>query len=299
MAIQTLQVRAARRIGGFKGWMFILPVVLGTAVFNILPMAPTLWISLTSWDIMTPPKFKGIGTYVKLFQEPYIVESIKVTLIYAIGTIPLCMIAGLFLAILVNQELRGIGWFRGIYFLPVVTSSVAIGMAWRWMFNTRYGAINYFLGALGLGQPRWLGHPAWAMSAIIIVSVWQRMGYNMVIFLAGLQDIPRELIEAASIDGAKTWQKFRHVTLPLLTPVTFFILIMSIIFSFQSFALVYVITGGGPGFATSVYVYKLWKEAFQFYRWGFASAMSWILFVAIALITVFQWWLSKRWVFYQ
>jgi multiple sugar transport system permease protein len=290
---------SARRIGVLQGWIFILPVVLGTIVFNVLPMLPTLLISLTSWDIMSTPKFVGLKGYGQLFRDPVFLQSIRITVVYSVGTVGLCVVAGLFLAVLVNHALLGINIFRGLFFLPVVTSSVAIGMAWRYILNARYGVLNALLGVLSLPQPRWLGESAWAMLAIIIVSVWQRMGYNMVIFLAGLQDIPQELMDAAAIDGASRWRRFSHVTLPLLTPVLFFVIVMTFLFSFQSFALVYVITEGGPGYSTSVYVYYLWKTAFEFYRWGMACAMSWILFLIIAIVTVFQWWLSRKWVFYR
>jgi len=181
----------------------------------------------------------------------------------------------------------------------VISSVVAVGIVWKWIFNWQYGLLNSMLMALGVIGPRWLSDPNYAMLAVIIVAIWQQMGYNMILFLAGLQGIPASIEEAATIDGANAWNRLWHVKLPMLTPTIFFVLIISLIGSFQVFGLIYTMTGGGPGSATYVYVYHMWFEGFQRGRFGYGSALAWLLFVVIGLVTWFQWWMGKRWVFYQ
>jgi multiple sugar transport system permease protein len=209
------------------------------------------------------------------------------------------MAAGLALALIVNEKLPGMTFVRALFFLPVITSVVAIGMVWKWIFNWQFGLLNSMLETVGILGPRWLSDPRSAMVAVVIVAVWSAMGYNMVLFLAGLQGIPPVLEEAATIDGAGVWRRFINIKLPLLTPTIFFVLIMSIIGSFQSFGLIYAMTGGGPGSATYVYVYHLWAEAFQKLKFGYGCALAWMLFVVVAAITWIQWKVGERWVFYQ
>jgi ABC-type sugar transport system permease subunit len=302
MATTTLASSPRRRLWpAVRGWLFIGPVVLGTLVFNILPLAPTLILSFMDWNGLGAPQWTGVSNYVRALtgQDDVFYISLRNTIAFTIAFVPLAMLLGLALALLVNERLRGITVFRALFYLPVITSVVAVGIVWRWIFNSQFGVLNWALSLIGIDGPRWLGDPRWAMTSIIIVSMWHAMGYNMVILLAGLQGIPQELTDAASIDGAGAWARFRSVTLPLLTPTIFFLLVISIIGSFQVFGLIFAMTGGGPGTATYVYVYHLYKEAFGLQRMGYGAALSWMLFVAIALITWFQWRTSKRWVHYQ
>lgn len=297
-----VQARRRRRVWpAIRGWLFIGPVVLGTVLFNVLPLFPTIYASFTAWNGLGTPQWIGLSNYARALSgaDPLLVLGIKNTFIFTIGYVPVAIAVGLALALLANERLRGIVAFRALFFLPVITSVVAVGMVWRWIFNTPFGIANWGLAQVGIAGPRWLGDPTWAMVAVIIVSVWQVMGYNMVILLAGLQGVPQELLDAASIDGAGRIRRFWHVTVPLLTPTIFFLSIIAVINSFQVFGLIYVMTGGGPGTATTVYVYQIWKEAFQLRNMGYAAALSWLLFMVIMVITWVQWRLAKRWVHYQ
>lgn len=283
-----------------EGWMFVGPVVLGTLLFNVLPMFPTIYTSFTYWNGLAAPSWIGLENYRFAFvEDPNFLIGLKNTVLFTIAAVPGAMIAGLCLALIVNEQLRGIKLARAVFFLPVVTSVVAVGMVWRWIFNWQFGLLNSILETIGIIGPRWLSDPGVAMFAVIIVAIWQQMGYNMVLFLAGLQGIPPSIEEAATIDGASAWERFFHVKLPMLTPTIFFVLIISIISSFQVFGLIYTMTGGGPGSATYVYVFHLWSEGFRFRKFGYGSALAWMLFVVIGIVTWFQWWMGKRWVFYR
>jgi multiple sugar transport system permease protein len=297
-----VRTRRQRRVWpAIRGWLFVGPVVLGTLLFNVLPLFPTIYASFTSWNGLGTPQWIGFANYARALggQDNLLVLGIKNTFIFTLGYVPFAIAVGLALALLANEKLRGIVAFRALFFLPVITSVVAVGMVWRWIFNTPFGIANWGLAQVGIAGPRWLGDPTWAMVAVIIVSVWQVMGYNMVILLAGLQGVPQELLDAASIDGAGRVRRFWHVTIPLLTPTLFFLSIIAVINSFQVFGLIYVMTGGGPGTATTVYVYQIWKEAFQLRNMGYAAALSWLLFMVIMAITWVQWKLAQRWVHYQ
>ncbi len=301
IAIPAAGQRRRRAWPAIRGWLFIGPVVLGTLIFNVLPLIPTMYASFTSWNGLGAPQWIGFGNYVRVFsgQDSILMLGLKNTVLFTIGYVPFAIAVGLALALLANERLRGIIVFRALFFLPVITSVVAVGMVWRWIFNSPFGVLNWGLAQVGVAGPRWLGDPAWAMVAVIIVSVWQVMGYNMVILLAGLQGVPQELLDAASIDGAGRVRRFWHVTIPLLTPTLFFLSIIAVINSFQVFGLIYVMTGGGPGTSTTVYVYQIWKEAFQLRNMGYAAALSWLLFMVILGVTLVQWRLAKRWVHYQ
>ncbi len=301
----TASARTRRRGGlrrheAIEGWLFVAPIMLGLLVFTYGPTLASFVMSLMRWDGLTPPSFVGLDNYVTLLTSDAVYgRSLANTAYFAVGSVPLSMLFGLGMALLVNQKVRGVTLFRALFFLPVVTSSVAIGLVWAWMFSSYYGVINGVLNLVGIPSLPWLGSVAWAMPAVIIVSIWYRVGYDMVLFLAGLQGIPEQLYEAAKIDGANNWQLFRHVTLPLLSPTTFFILIISVIGSFQVFNIIYVMTKGGPGYATSVYIYYLYQTAFQHFKMGYGSAMAFVLFVLLAGLTLIQWKAASRWVFYR
>lgn len=288
-----------RHYEAIAGMLCVAPVVLGTLFFDYVPIVWAFLMSLTQWDALTPWTFVGPGNYVALFGSGGYLESLWATAYFTIGATIGAMVLGMILALLVNQRLRGISFFRAAYFLPVITPIIAVGVVWRFMYNPQFGPIGQAFATVGLPAPDWLRSTALAMPAVIIVDIWQRSGFNMVLFLAGLQGIPREITEAAIVDGANRQQVFRAVTFPLLTPTIFFVLIISMINSFQVFGLIYMLTGGGPGTSTTVYVYYLWELGFQQFQFGTAAAMAFILFLLIASVTAFQWWLSRRWVHYQ
>jgi multiple sugar transport system permease protein len=283
-----------------EGWLFISPVVVGVLGFYALPIAVSFYTSFTNWDGLTQREWVGLFNYERLItRDDTFRESIKNTLIYVAGHIPLTLGIALALAMLCNRPMKGVTWFRTAYFLPVVTNVVAISLVWGFFFSPNDGPVNWFLSGFGIDGPSWLTDTQFAMAAIIIVSVWFGVGYPMVILLAGLQGIPETYYDAAKVDGASAWWRFRSITVPLLTPALFFLTITQFISSFQVFGIIYVLTDGGPANATEVYIHNLYQNAFQFSRMGYASAMAWLLFVAIALVSLVQWRLQKYWVHYE
>ena len=234
-----------------------------------------------------------------MFTDPSFWEVMKNTLVFSTIYVPGVMIAGLFLAVIVNKKLGGINAFRAIFFSPVVTSAVAIGMVWGWLLSPRYGLINNFLKLLRITGPSWLGDPNWALVSISFVMIWKMAGYYMILFLAGLQDIPGVLYDAARIDGATPRQTFWQITLPLLSPTTFFVLIIAIIDSFRNFAVIYTMTRGGPGIASTTLAYSVYQNAFVFYRMGYASAIAYVLLAIVGGITLANFYLKRHWVKYQ
>jgi len=280
------------------GYLFLLPALGGILVFILGPVVAAIALSFTKWDLLTPAKFIGLSNYQELIQDPMFRKVMLNTLIFTGASAPLSLILSLGLALALNQKIKGIVVFRTIYFLPVVSSMVAVSLVWRWLYNPNYGLLNYFLNLLHLPSVNWLFSTTWAMPAIILMSVWKGLGYNMVIFLAGLQGIPQMYYESAKIDGAGKFQSFKDITLPLLSPTTFFVLVISIISSFQVFDQIFVMTSGGPAHATEVIIYYIYHNAFQIFRMGYASALAFCLFIIIFALTLLQIRLSKRWVFY-
>lgn len=298
--------RAARR-EALEGFLFISPWMFGFLFFAAGPVIASLVLSFYKWNIISPPQFVAFKNYIKLAQDPMIAISLKRTLYYAMLSIPLGMIGSLTVAILLNQKLRAMRFYRTAFYVPSVTSGVATLLLWSWLFHPNLGAINKFLYALRIpftsthlvpNPPLWFGDPVWAMPALIIMGLWG-VGGGMIIYLAGLQGIPEQLYEAALLDGASNWQKFRHVTLPMLSPTIFFNLIMSIIGSFQVFNAAFIMTGGGPANSTMFYALYLFNNAFVNFRMGYASAMAWVLFLIILLITLVQFKVAPRWVHYE
>lgn len=280
------------------GYLFLLPALGGILVFILGPVVAAIALSFTKWDLLTPAKFIGLSNYQELIQDPMFRKVMLNTLIFTGASVPLSLILSLGLALALNQKIKGIVIFRTIYFLPVVSSMVAVSLVWRWLYNPNYGLLNYFLNLLHLPSINWLFSTTWAMPAVILMSVWKSLGYNMVIFLAGLQGIPQMYYESAKIDGAGKFQAFKNITLPLLSPTTFFVLVISIISSFQVFDQIFVMTSGGPAHATEVIIYYIYHNAFQIFRMGYASALAFCLFIIIFALTLLQIRLSKRWVFY-
>jgi multiple sugar transport system permease protein len=241
--------------------LFLLPSLAGLLAFSIVPILASLVLTLFEWDLLTPPDFLGLGNLQRLLADRDFWAALGHTLYFIVGYIPLVMLLGLAVAIALNRPVRGVIVFRATTFFPVVSAWVAVALLWKWIFNPRFGPLNYLLGMIGLEGPAWLYDPHWAMPAIVLTSVWKDIGFVMIMFLAGLQAIPDEYYEAAALDGASDWRKLIHITLPLLAPTSFFALAISLINSFQVFDQVWVMTGGGPAGATSVLVELIVKNA--------------------------------------
>ena len=295
----------ARRRGPLAGesrwaWFFLAPTLIGLAVLSAGPIVAALGISLTKWDLLTPPKFVGVDNFVALLGDHRFLVALRNTAIYTATSVPLGLVLGLGLALALNQRLRGISWIRTAYFLPVVTSTVAISLVWSWIYSPDRGPLNGVLGLFGLPPQKWISDPFWAMPAIVIMSVWQGLGTTVIIFLAGLQGIPEEYYDAASVDGAGPRARFRHVTLPLLTPSIFFTGILALIDSFLVFDQVYVLARPGKPFdATVTLVYTIYENGFQNFKMGYAAAGAWILFIIVAALAAIYFRLQNRWVHYQ
>lgn len=294
-----------RKSEAIAGYICISPWILGFLLFTLGPIVASIILSLSWWNLMTPPKFVGWGNYAALFKDPIFYKSLKVTTIYAIFSIPLGLFFGLLIALLMNQKVRGINIFRTIYFLPAVLSGVAVAVLWQKIFNPNFGVLNPILKKLHLmpilefihSPVTWIYSEFWALPAFIIMSLWA-VGGSMIIYLAALQGIPTHLYEAAEIDGANVFGKFRYVTIPMLSPIIFFNLIMGIIGSFQVFTQAYVMTSGGPNNATLFYVLNVYRNAFQYFRMGYGCALAWMLFVVIIGLTILVWKTSPAWVYY-
>lgn len=279
--------------------LFVGPSLLGLVLFTLGPLLASLGISLTSWDLLTPPQFVGLSNFAELLGSADIRDALLHTLIYIAIYLPVVLVFGLLLAILLNRPLRGLQFYRTAFFMPVVSSWVAVSLMWKWLLNPAFGLVNYLLGLVHLPQPGWWADPHWALPAVIIASIWKDLGFVMVLLLAGLQNIGRQYYEAARVDGAGAWSRFLHVTIPLLSPSIFFVVVISLINSFQVFDQVWVMTGGGPGGASSVLVEQIVQNAFSYSRMGYASALSWLLFAIIFGITALQFSMQKRWVTYD
>lgn len=282
-----------------SGYLFLLPSVIAFLTFIAFPVAASLYLTFTKWDLLTPPQFIGLKNYQFMFTgDPLFLQVVLNTLYYSFAAVPLSITCSLGLAVALNQRLKGVVFYRTLYFIPVVSSIVAVAIVWRWMYDADWGILNWLLSFLRIPPQNWLFDPYLAMPAVILMSVWKSLGYNMVLFLAGLQGIPDVYYEAAKIDGATSWRLFRHITLPLLSPVMLFVTVISVIGSFQVFGAIYIMTKGGPLNATNVLVYHLYFQGFQELRMGYAAALAWVLFAFLFIMTLIQLRLSKEWVHY-
>ncbi|MCY4465704.1 MAG: sugar ABC transporter permease [Chloroflexi bacterium] len=280
-------------------YLFILPWLIGLVVFNAGPVLGMLGLSFTDWRIsLDNLQFIGLDNYAKLVDDPIFWVSVGNTLYIVVGRVVFGTAFALFLAILLNQKVPGIPFFRAVYYLPTVTAGVAVALVWIWIFNPRLGILNYSLKQIGITGPPWIYSSTWVKPSLILMSLFQ-VGPNMIILLAGLQGVPKELYESAEIDGAGNWAKFRNVTLPMLSPVLFFVIIISVVSSFQNFTEIRVMTEGGPGESSNVLIWYLWENAFIFLQLGVAAAVAWIMFVILMALTGLQFRLGRRWVFYE
>jgi len=288
-----------RRAEGRWALLFLAPSLIGFLAFTAFPVLSALLLSLARWDLISAPEFVGLGNYIQAAKDPLFWRVLLNTVYYTVATVPLGIIVSLAFAVILNEPIRGRLGLRAIYFMPVISSTVAVAMVWRWIYNPDFGMLNFLLSRLHLPTPGWLTSTTWAMPAIIMMSVWKDLGYGVVIFLAGLQAIPHHLYDAAAVDGASRWQQFWRITLPLLTPTTFFATVVYSINSFQVFGQVYMMTQGGPNYATSTMVYYVYQNAFQFFKMGYASALAWILFAFIFVFTLIQVRYQRTWVHYE
>ncbi len=290
MALFSTSTQQRRKWGEWlTGYAFLAPSFIILAVFTYFPVAYALGLSLFKWRIMRgEPTFNGLTNYELLLTSEDFWQAIGNTIYFAVGSIPTNMAIALGIAMLLNREIQGRAIYRTAYFLPTVTSMVAVSVVWMWIYHPDVGLMNYLLNFFQIPAIRWLNDPRWAMPALILLGIWKGVGYNIIIYLAGLQNIPQHLYEAAQIDGANRWQVFRNVTWPLLTPTTFLILIMAVINSFQAFTEFHVMTQGGPLGSTTVIVYYLYQQAFQQFNMGYGSALAIVLFLIILGLTLIQ-----------
>ena len=280
-------------------YLCISPWIAGFLIFTAGPIVASLFFSFCNYDVVTPPDWIGIQNYKRLISDPLFWQSLKVTSYFSLASVPLGIALSLIIAILLNQNIKGLTWFRTIYYMPSVISGVAVALLWMWIFNPEFGVLNFLLWKLfHIQGPAWLMSEEWVIPALIIMSLWG-IGGDIVIYLAGLQGIPTELYEAAEIDGANSFNKFLNITIPMMSPVLLFTLIMGIINSFQVFTQAYVMTRGGPHYASLFYVLYIYQNAFQFFSMGYASALSWILFLIILALTFLIFKSSPLWVYYE
>lgn len=287
-----------RRREIFDAYLFISPTVIGLLVFLLGPIIASAALSFTDYDILTAPAWVGLDNYIGLFQDGLFWQALRVSVIYSVISVPLGLALSLGAALLLNQKIRGVAILRSIYYMPTIISGVAVAMLWRWLFNAQFGMVNILLGKIGVRGPMWLTDERWALTAIIIASFWG-LGGAMLIYLAGLQGIPSELYEAAEIDGATERAKFRYITLPMISHVTFFNLVLGIIGALQLFTDAYVMTGGGPNNATLFLSLYLYRQAFLYLKMGYASAMAWVLFAIVLVLTLLVFKSSPMWVYYE
>ncbi|QYR24127.1 sugar ABC transporter permease [Paenibacillus sp. sptzw28] len=280
--------------------IFALPWILGLILFNVYPLFMSAYYSFTSYSILEKGSWVGLQNYQTLFKDEVFWISIYNTLYFTFIYVPLSIVFGVSLALLLNMKIRGQGFYRTLFFIPSLVPPVATTIIWMWLLNPQYGLVNYWLGELGISGPAWIGSEAWSKPSLILMSLWGT-GQAVVIYLAGLQDIPQDYYDASHVDGANTWQRVRHITLPLLTPVIFFNLIMGTIGALQNFVLPFTLTNGQgtPANSMMFYVMYLYTNGFSYLKMGYASAMAWILFLLVVVLTAVIFLSQKRWVHYQ
>ena len=305
IGLRFTRLRGSRPRGpraGEEKWafLFIAPMLIGLLFLSAAPILATFAVSLTDWDLLTPPEPAGLANYTRLFDDPRFLIAVRNTAFYTLVSVPLGLAISLGLALALNQAIAGISWIRTMYFLPIVTATIAVGLVWSWIYAPSNGLLNQLLGVFGVPPQRWIADPFWSMPAIVAMSIWQGLPANTIIFLAGLQAIPLSYYDAASVDGGGRWARLRYVTLPLLTPSLFFTGLLSLIGSIQVFDQVFVLSNPGkPSSATITIIYFIYEAGFDHFKMGYASAASWILFLVVAVLTFIYFRSQRRWVHYQ
>jgi ABC-type sugar transport system permease subunit len=291
--------RRGRALALLRPYLYLLPTFFFLFIFTHLPILKTFYLALFKWNMASPrEEFVGLGNFVQMAGAPVFWEVLQNNLLFALGTVPLTLGLALALALLINQRIRGLAVYRALLFYPTVIPMAAAAMIWLWILTPNYGLLNYYGRGVGLPDIHWLGHNRLALWALVLVGVWKRVGYYMVIYLAGLQLIPEHLYEAAILEGAGPWQRFRRVTFPLLSPTTFFVAVMVVIDSFQAIDQVYLMTSGGPGNSTNLFIFYIYQHAFRYFDLGYASAVSAVLFLILLGLTVLAFRLLHRRVHY-
>ncbi|WP_024345751.1 carbohydrate ABC transporter permease [Lacrimispora indolis] len=270
---------------GKWAWIMLLPNILGFFMFMLVPVVATFVLSFTKYDMLTKPKFIGLGNYTEMIHDPIVWQVTGNTILYTALTVPVGMGLSLLLAVALDQEIKLKRFYRAAFFLPSITSMVVISIVWQWIYNPEFGLLNFGLSLLGLPKGKWLTSASTSLASIAAVGIWKRLGYDMILFLSGLQGISATYYEAAELDGASKLQRFRYITIPMLKPTTFFVFIMAIINSFQVFDQVMLMTSGGPGRSSSVLVHYLYQNAFQYFKLGYACAIAYLLFAIVMIIT--------------
>jgi len=291
-----------RRREQWAGWIFIAPEVIGLIVLSLFPLISSLVLSFTEWNLvggLSAIRFIGLDNFVNLFKDDHFILALKNNVWFTVGTVPVTMLIGIVLAALIHKKLYAKTYFKVAFFIPYICSTVAIAAVWQALYHPSKGPLNQMLLDIGMSNPpRWLVDTSFSLIAIMVIYIWQVLGYQIIIFLAGMSNIPEELYEAARIDGATGVQQFRRITVPLLGPTIFFLAITSTISSFKVFDLIKFLTNGGPNYASTVIVYQIYEEGFERFRMGYASAMSWALFLMILLVTSITWISQNRKVHY-
>lgn len=284
---------------GITGYLFASPFILGFLLLTVYPVFSSLYYSFTSYSLLKEPKWVGLYNYTFMFtKDPLFIKSLWNTAYYAVLSIPLGIAAGVLIAILLNQKVKGIRLFRTLFYLPTIASVVATALLWMWILEPNFGLLNTFLASIGINGPGWLTEPTWAKPSLILMSLWT-VGGGMLIYLAALQDVPQSLYESASIDGASSLQQFFKITIPMITPTLFFNLIMGVIGGLQVFTQAFIMTDGGPAYSTYFFAYHLYNNAFRKYNMGYASAMGWVLLVITMVLSMLIFKTSKSWVYYE
>jgi len=292
------RMTAAQRRELRDGLLFTSPFIFGVLALWIGPMIYSLYLLVHKWNMLAPPKFIGLGHFERMLEDPLVGTALYNTAYYTFIGVPLQLLVAFVLAVMLNQDLRGRGIYRTIYYLPSITPAVAFAVVWVQILNPEFGVLNEVLSWVGIGPINWLFDPAWAKPAFIIMTLWLT-GFQMIIFLAGLQGVPKELQEAAEIDGANTWRRFFNVTIPIISPIIFFNMIIGIIGSFQVFTSAFIMTDGSPQNSTLFMVLYLYRNAFELFKMGYAAALAWLLFVIIMIFTAIQFFFANQWVYYE
>ncbi len=280
------------------GLLYTSPFLLGVLFLWVGPMLYSLYLMTQDWNLITDPKFVGLRNFERALEDPLVTKSLGNTAYYTFIGVPLQLLVAFGLALMLNQSVKGLSLYRTIYYLPSITPAVAFAVVWIQILNPEFGVLNNILGSVGIGPIKWLFDPAWSKPAFILMSLWLT-GFQMIIFLAGLQGVPRELKDAAAIDGANTWGRFWNVTVPIISPVIFFNLIIGIIGSFQVFTSAFIMTRGGPQDSTLFFVLYIYRNAFEYFRMGYAATLAWLLFLIIMIFTAIQFFVANRWVYYE
>lgn len=289
--------RLSRR-EALAGWLFASPWIIGFVAFTLGPMLYSILLMFLKWDLITPPEWGGLANFTRLLNDRRVPIALYNTAYYTFIGVPIHLAVAFLLALALNVQIRGLAVYRTVYYLPSITPAVASAVIWLQILQPDYGILNEFLRNFGIEGPNWLYEPALAKPAFILMSIWG-IGPQMIIFLAGLQGVPAVLKEAATIDGAGEWNQFRHITIPIITPIIFFNLVVGIIGSFQVFTAAYIMTAGGPENSTLFYVLYLWRNGFEYFRMGYAALLAWVLFFIISFFTIIQFSLAGRWVYYE